>query len=90
MATSPNTDNAPSRDVHVRGPIDIAAGLEKKRQKRKEKYWRQHCRKYAKEQQERKTIPGKGAERMKELGLECAERTKAYGQGQQAQVVISL
>ena len=78
------------REMHVRGPVDIVIGLEKKRQKRKEKFWRQHCRKAAKEQAERKTIPGKGAERMRELGLECAERTRGYGLGQQAPLVISL
>jgi Protein of unknown function (DUF2457) len=83
-------DNTPGRELHVRGPVDIVIGLEKKRQKRKEKFWRQHCRKAAKEQAERKTIPGKGAERMRELGLECAERTRGYGLGQQPALVISL
>lgn len=80
----------PGRDMHVRGPVDIVIGLEKKRQKRKEKFWRQHCRKAAKEQAERRTIPGRGAERMRELGLECAERTRGYGLGQQPPLVISL
>lgn len=76
---------------HTRGAVDIVAGLEKKRQKRKEKFWRQHCRKVAKEQQERKKpLPGQGAERMKELGLEVAERFRAYGVGQEAQLVISI
>jgi hypothetical protein len=76
--------------VHTRGPIDIVEGLEKKRQKRREKFWRQHCRKVAKEQLERKPIPGKGAERMKELGLEVAERCKGYGLGQPAELVLSI
>ncbi|KIW92111.1 uncharacterized protein Z519_07095 [Cladophialophora bantiana CBS 173.52] len=89
-AVTPAVEEAPRPDMHVRGPVDIVAGLEKKRQKRKEKYWRQHCRKAAKEQAERKPIPGRGAERMKELGLECAERTKGYGIGQQTQLVLSL
>ncbi len=80
----------PGREMHVRGPVDIVFGLEKKRQKRKEKFWRQHCRKAAKEQAERKTVRGKGAERMRELGLECAERTRGYGLGQQPPLVISL
>ncbi|KAF7508143.1 hypothetical protein GJ744_009584 [Endocarpon pusillum] len=80
----------PGREMHVRGPVDIVIGLEKKRQKRKEKFWRQHCRKAAKEQAERKTLRGRGAERMRELGLECAERTRGYGLGQQAPLVISL
>lgn len=75
---------------HTRGPVDIVAGLEKKRQKRKEKFWRQHCRKAAKEQLERRPLPGKGAERMKELGLEVAERFRAYGFGQDTQLVLSI
>ena len=79
----------PRSDLHVRGPVDIVMGLEKKRQKRKEKFWRQHCRKQAREQAEKKTAPGRGAERMRELGLECAERNRGYGLGQ-TQLVISL
>ncbi|KAK2821860.1 hypothetical protein FQN49_007603 [Arthroderma sp. PD_2] len=69
--------------THTRGPIDIVAGLEKKRQKRKEKFWRQHCRRAAKEQNlhRDRVVPGRGAERMKELGLEVAERFRAYGVG---------
>ncbi|KAJ5106306.1 hypothetical protein N7456_002981 [Penicillium angulare] len=78
------------RELHTRGPIDIVEGLEKKRQKRKEKFWRQHCRKAAKEQAVRRPIPGKGAERMKELGLEVAERCRAYGVGQDTQLVLSV
>jgi Protein of unknown function (DUF2457) len=80
----------PGGEKHIRGPVDIVIGLEKKRQKRKEKFWRQHCRRAAKEQAERKAVPGKGAERMRELGLECAERTRGYGLGQQPALVISL
>lgn len=76
--------------AHTRGPIDIVEGLEKKRQKRKEKFWRQHCRKAAKEQMERRRVPGKGAERMKELGLEAAERCRGYGVGQDVQLVLSV
>jgi hypothetical protein len=90
-AVSPDAlSEVPDHQKHVRGAVDIVIGLEKKRQKRKEKFWRQHCRKAAKEQAERKPAPGRGVERMKELGLECAERTKAYGLGQPAQLVISL
>ncbi len=88
-AVSPAAEEPPKADLHVRGPVDIVMGLEKKRQKRKDKFWRNHCRKAAKEQAERKAVPGRGAERMKELGLECAERNRGYGLGQQ-QLVISL
>ncbi|KAL5339121.1 hypothetical protein BJX70DRAFT_365053 [Aspergillus crustosus] len=79
-----------TRDTYTRGPIDIVEGLEKKRQKRKEKFWRQHCRKAAKEQMERRPVPGKGAERMKHLGLEVAERTRAFGVGESTQLVLSI
>ncbi|RAL09691.1 DUF2457 domain-containing protein [Aspergillus homomorphus CBS 101889] len=87
---SPERELSRTREVHTRGPIDIVEGLEKKRQKRKEKFWRTHCRKAAKEQMERRPVPGKGAERMKELGLEVAERCRAYGVGESAQLVLSV
>jgi hypothetical protein len=91
-AVTPAVEEPPRPDQYVRGPVDIVAGLEKKRQKRKEKYWRQHCRKAAKDQAERKPTRGRGAERMKELGLECAERARGYGLAgqQQSQLVLSL
>lgn len=94
ISTSGNSVDGPvsrSRELHTRGPIDIIQGLERKRQKRKEKFWRQHCRKAAaKEQSERRATRGKGAERMKELGLEVAERFKAYGVGQDTQLMLSV
>ncbi|KAL8862933.1 MAG: hypothetical protein Q9178_000875 [Gyalolechia marmorata] len=70
-----------------RGPIDIVTGLEKKRQRRKEKYWRQHCRNGGKEK-ERRCQPGKGAERMRELGLEMAGKNK--GHIPNAQLMLSI
>lgn len=72
---------------HSRGPIDIVQGLETKRLRRREKFWRQHCRHVTKEK-DRRCQPGKGAERMRELGLEMAIRCKAYGQ--RGQVVLSI
>ena len=66
------------RDSHSRGPIDIFKGIEHRRQRRREKFWRQHCRTNGKER-ERRCQPGKGAERMRELGLEMAVRCKGYG-----------
>lgn len=90
-AVTPATEEQPRNDLHVRGPVDIVMGLQRKRQKRREKFWRQTCRKAAKEYAERKPIPGRGAVRMKELGLECAERNRGYGNpGQSTQLVISL
>jgi hypothetical protein len=55
----------------ARGAIDIVKGLEKKRQRRKEKLYQKHCQRPGKER-ERKPKPGKGAERMREVGLELA------------------
>ncbi|OAA56470.1 GTP-binding protein SAR1 [Cordyceps fumosorosea ARSEF 2679] len=64
---------APKRqddELHVRGAVDIVKGLEKKRQRRKEKFNQKYCNKARRGQiPERKTQPGRGAERMKELGL---------------------
>lgn len=65
-------------DLRSRGPIEIVRGLENRRQRRKEKLWRQHCR-YAGKEKERKCQPGKGAERMRELGLEMANKVREYG-----------
>ncbi|KAI9043052.1 uncharacterized protein KD926_004555 [Aspergillus affinis] len=91
LGDSSERESSRTREIHHRGPIDIVEGLEKKRQKRKEKFWRQHCRKAAKEQMERRRpIPGKGAERMKDLGLAVAERCRAYGVGENAQLVLSV
>ncbi|KAF1731677.1 uncharacterized protein CRV24_007865 [Beauveria bassiana] len=64
---------APKRqddEIHVRGAVDIVKGLEKKRQRRKDKFNQKYCNKARRGQiPERKTQPGQGAERMKELGL---------------------
>ena len=88
MHDSDNDDGTETNnDIHSRGPIDIVQGLERKRQKRREKYWRQAHR-HAGKDKERRCQPGKGAERMRELGLEMADRNKAYGQ--RAQLVLSV
>lgn len=60
-------------EVPKRGAIDIVKGLERKRQRRKEKLYQKHCAKAGKEKaKEHKVKPGKGAERMREVGLELA------------------
>ncbi|KAL9130958.1 MAG: hypothetical protein Q9217_001004 [Psora testacea] len=77
---SPNTGGEARADYHSRGPIDIVQGLENKRQRRKEKFWRIHCQKaHAGKEKERKCQPGKGAERMREVGKEMQDRLKGYG-----------
>ncbi|KAI0021981.1 hypothetical protein F4780DRAFT_778002 [Xylariomycetidae sp. FL0641] len=59
--------------VHVRGAIDIVKGLEQKRQRRKEKfkekYLQKHNNKARKGQVDNRPQPGKGAQRMREIGL---------------------
>ncbi|KAF7937472.1 uncharacterized protein EAE98_001786 [Botrytis deweyae] len=63
-------------DGPLRGAIDIVKGLEQKRQRRKEKFYQKHCANRArKAQPERRPQPGKGAERMRELGLLMAGKT---------------
>ena len=84
--TSPKDVRGLRQEAHSRGPIDIVQGLETKRQRRKEKYWRQHCRSGTKDKF--RCHPGKGAERMKELGLEMADRCRGYGQ--KAPLVLSI
>ncbi|KAL8944359.1 MAG: hypothetical protein Q9211_000626 [Gyalolechia sp. 1 TL-2023] len=74
-------------DMRSRGPIDIVTGLEKKRQRRKEKFWRQHYRSGGRDK-ERRCQPGKGAERMRELGLEIAGKNK--GQLPHDQLMLSI
>lgn len=63
------TDGSDTPDGHVRGAIDIVKGLEKKRQRRKENFYQKQCNRARKGQPERRPQPGKGAERMRELGL---------------------
>ncbi len=75
------------QEIHSRGPIDIVQGLERKRQRRREKFWRQHCRTAGKDK-ERKCHSGRGAQRMREVGLEMAEKCRGYGT--KAQVVLSV
>ncbi|KAI2630515.1 hypothetical protein GGS21DRAFT_540156 [Xylaria nigripes] len=59
---------------HVRGAIDIFKGLEQKRQRRKEKFKEKYLQKHndmARKGQlpQQRPQPGKGAERMREIGL---------------------
>lgn len=77
-------------EMHSRGPVDIKQGLEARKLRRKEQYWRKHCRDH--KDKSRRCAPGKGAERMRELGMEMATRNKAYGQAlrQELQLMISV
>lgn len=71
---------ATSNDLPKRGAIDIVKGLEKKRQRRKEKLYQKACAKAAaKGEKAYKVKPGKGAERMREVGLEL-QRYRGKGE----------
>jgi hypothetical protein len=64
--TEEDMDNTPR--VLNRSAIDIVMGLEKKRERRREKLYERHCR--LKAQQEKKPLTkGKGAKKMRDLGL---------------------
>ncbi|CZT22317.1 uncharacterized protein RCC_08186 [Ramularia collo-cygni] len=71
---------AASGDLPKRGAIDIFKGLEKKRQRRKEKLYQKACAKAAaKGEKAYKVKPGRGAERMREVGLEMQ---RYHGKGE--------
>ncbi|KAI9866346.1 MAG: hypothetical protein M1813_001468 [Trichoglossum hirsutum] len=78
---------------HGRGAIDIVKGLERKRQRRREKLLHKWCHRAGKDK-ERKPEPGQGAEKMKELWLEKAGKGKGgfrFVVGQQkAQYMLSV
>ncbi|KAG6296527.1 hypothetical protein E4U46_002076 [Claviceps purpurea] len=70
MKSSKSTKQQTQSDGHLRGAIDIVKGLERKRERRKEKFFQKYCNRARRGQiPERKHQPGLGAERMKELGL---------------------
>ncbi|KAI9790472.1 MAG: hypothetical protein M1816_005136 [Peltula sp. TS41687] len=76
--SSPNGHRS-RKALHRRGAIDIVCGLEQKRQRRKEKAWFKLCQRGAKCKEQRKPLPGQGAERMRWVGLEKAGKNKAHG-----------
>ncbi|KAF9698785.1 hypothetical protein EKO04_003112 [Ascochyta lentis] len=63
-------DETSTNDLPVRRAIDIQVGLEKKRQRRREQLYRKQHRKSTKEK--RPPPPGRGAERMRGIGLQIA------------------
>lgn len=75
IAANGNNMDAGDNDGFTRGAIDIVKGLEQKRQRRKEKFYQKQSNRKNKSHTERKPQPGKGAERMKELGLLMAGKT---------------
>lgn len=74
------SDTAGETPLKKRGAIDIVKGLEKKRLRRKEKLHQKACAKAAaKGEKQYKVRPGKGCERMREVGLEL-QRYKGKGE----------
>ncbi|KAI9798084.1 MAG: hypothetical protein M1833_004981 [Piccolia ochrophora] len=76
LEVSPRTTCPIFRATHNRGAIDIVKGLERKRQRRKEKASHKQCHQRTTKGMQRKPQPGRGAERMRELGLEMAGKAK--------------
>lgn len=73
-------NGAGNGEIPKRGAIDIYKGLEKKRQRRKEKLYQKLCAKAAaKGEKAYKVKPGRGAERMREVGLELQ---RYHGKGE--------
>ena len=73
LSTANSNEGSDNNDGHVRGAIDIVKGLERKRQRRKEKLHQKSGK--GKPHAERRPQPGRGAERMRELGLFIANKT---------------
>ena len=76
LAAANGNNQGEGVDGHVRMAIDIVKGLERKRHYRKEKFYKGK----GKNQPERRPLPGKGAERMREVGLHMAGKTGAATQ----------
>lgn len=87
MSGSLETAHAEGHNTYRRGPINIVRGLENKKQWRRERCYRQQVRHTGKEKV-RRCQPGKGAERMRELGLEMAGKGRVYCP--RAELVLSL
>ena len=73
-----------SKHTNTRGAIAIVQGLDMKRARRREKYYRQQqlCREKAWREHKGKgdrCAPGIGVQRMRTLGLEVQERCRGYG-----------
>ena len=90
LAYNPIDEEEDDNDGHTRGAIDIVKGLEQKRERRKEKFYSKLCNKARKRGEEkRRPLPGRGAERMKELGLQMAGKTGQENKGK-AEYVLSV
>ena len=69
-----DSDTGAATEIPKRGAVDIVKGVQWKRQRRKEKLHQKLCAKAAaKGEKQHKVKPGKGAERMRELGLQLQQ-----------------
>ena len=68
-----DSDAGAATEIPKRGAIDIVKGVQWKRQRRKEKLYQKACAKAAAKDRTHKVKPGKGAERMREVGLQCQQ-----------------
>lgn len=73
----------PTASTYTRGAIDIVQGLERKRLRRRMKFHERYCRKEERKLRNgggnneiggraKRPVPGRGAERMRQVGIECA------------------
>ena len=68
-----DSDTGAATEIPKRGAIDIVKGVQWKRQRRKEKLYQKACAKAAAKDRNHKVKPGKGAERMREVGLQLQQ-----------------
>jgi len=75
LESDEDSDTGAATEIPKRGAIDIVKGVQWKRQRRKEKLHQKMCAKAAaaKAEKQHKVKPGKGAERMREVGLQLQE-----------------
>ncbi|KAI9893560.1 MAG: hypothetical protein M1814_006356 [Vezdaea aestivalis] len=84
------SDDTATALAHRRGAVDIVKGLENKQQRRRDKL-AQKCQHRAAKEKPRRPLPGKGAERMREVGEQKAGRTKLQAAAPaQAKYVLSV
>ena len=86
-ADAPTETDAPGRPS--RGPIDIVQGLASRNCRRRERESRAHGRRGCAAAGVAGP-PGRGAERMREVGLEMADRWRGYGYRGRVQLMLSV
>lgn len=61
--------------AYKRGAIDIVQGLQQRKSRCRQKFWEKFCQHKDKKREHKRTRPpaGKGAQRMRQIGIDCAE-----------------